>query len=83
MRRMRITEDEEKELANPNSEKEWVKKHQANERKLIESGVTKEQLDSLVAYYKSKLDSDEPRTFFMDSLTILVSNLTALARLSI
>ncbi len=54
---MRITAEEEKELANPNSEKEWVKKHQARERRLIESGVTKETLDSLVAYYKSKLDS--------------------------
>ena len=64
LRRMRITEDEKKELANPNSEKEWVKKHQAAERRLLESGVTKETLDSLVAYYNSILDSDEP--FYID-----------------
>eukprot|EP00984_Skeletonema_dohrnii_P006277 scaffold2248_cov136-Skeletonema_dohrnii-CCMP3373.AAC.19 len=60
LRRMRITADEEKELANPNSEKECVKNYQARERRLLESGVTKETLDSLVAYYNSILDSDEP-----------------------
>ena len=62
LRRMRITEDEKKELANPNSEKEWVRKHQAAERRLLESGVTKETLDSdsLVAYYNSILDSGDP-----------------------
>eukprot|EP00984_Skeletonema_dohrnii_P016940 scaffold7618_cov67-Skeletonema_dohrnii-CCMP3373.AAC.1 len=66
LRRMRITEDEKKELANPNSEKEWVKKHQAAERRLLESGVTKETLDSLVAYYNSILDSDEPFYVYED-----------------
>ena len=61
---MRITAEEKKELANPNSEKEWVKKCHAAEKRLMESGVTKETLDSLVAYYNSILDSDEP--FYID-----------------
>ena len=49
--------EEKRELADPKSEKEWVKKHQAREKMLIESGVSKETLDKLVEYYNSKLDT--------------------------
>ena len=66
-RSMRITEDEKKELANPNCDKEWVQEHRARERRLLEAGVTKEQLDSLSEYYRSKYESDDQ---FYDSLVL-------------
>lgn len=51
-----ITSEQERELANPNSKEKWVQDCQAAEKRLLDSGVTKEQLNSLISYYKSNLN---------------------------
>ena len=56
LQKIRITSEEKRELADPNCEKEWVKRHRAREKMLIESGlVTQEKLDSMSVYYESKI----------------------------
>ncbi len=51
----RISEDFEKELADPKSENKRVLECRAAEKRLLDRGVPKELLDNLVAHYKSKL----------------------------
>jgi hypothetical protein len=51
-----ITADQEKELADPNSKEKWVQDCQAAEKRLLDSGVTTEQLNSLIDFYKSRLN---------------------------
>ncbi len=51
-----ITADQEKELADSNSKEKWVQDCQAAEKRLLDNGVTKEQLNSLIDFYKSGLN---------------------------
>ena len=58
LQKIRITSEEKRELEDPDCEKEWVKRHRARKKMLIESGlVTEEKLESMFAYYETKLDA--------------------------
>lgn len=59
LRSMLITEDQKKELANPNSNVEWVKETHAAQKRLLAAGFTQEKLDRLAEYYRSRLVSDK------------------------